>query len=503
MNGVEIAILAGARKLEDILGAWAEGAIPDLMVSGLAVDSRLVNPGDLFLAARGVAGHGLEYAADAVERGAVAIAWEPTPNLEELGNMKLPLIRVPTLNEKLGEIASQFYGNPTAQLHVIGVTGTNGKTSVAHFLAQAISSGSEPCGLIGTLGLGIYGRTRRSTNTTPGALDNQKVFAEIAGAGAHYGVLEVSSHALHQSRTKGVKFATAVFTNLSHDHLDYHGSMDKYSAAKKILFDRPELQHRIINVDDEVGRAWVAEYKGRPGLFTYSVAEGNPHSAGVWAEGMISGPMGIRFKLHTPWGSAQLEARVLGSFNVQNLLAAASVLGANGWAVDEIASRLCEVSPVPGRMEAFRVAGRAGVVVDYAHTPDALEQALITLRSHVSGKLICVFGCGGDRDIDKRPVMGAVAEKYADLAIITDDNPRYEQPAKIAQDIQYGLKAADRVPVIHDRAEAIRSALEFAEAKDCVLVAGKGHEEYQLIGGERFRFSDRQQVQRLLVGEPE
>lgn len=485
--------------LSELLSPWVDQPVPNVLISGIAVDSRLVRPGDLFLAVRGVQGHGLEHAAEAVERGAAAIAWEPEPTLTEFPNHKLPMVAVPRLSVKLGEIAGRYYGDPSESLAVVGITGTNGKTSVAHFIAQSISSESGSCGLIGTLGLGIYGRTRRSSNTTPGALDNQKVLAEILGAGARSAVMEVSSHALHQSRTAGIRFTTAVFTNLSHDHLDYHGTMAGYAAAKKMLFDTPGLANRVINVDDPVGREWALAYQHQPGLITYSADSHNQPSAHVQAESVTTGPRGVAFLLRTPWGSAQIEADVLGRFNVENLLAAAACLGTLGWPVEQIAARLSEVRPVPGRMEAFRAPGKATVVVDYAHTPDALDQALSTLRSHVSGKLICVFGCGGDRDVEKRPVMGAVVERLSDLAIITDDNPRNEPPARIAREIQYGLKSAERMPIIHDRAEAIRSALELAGPDDCVLVAGKGHEDYQVIGGERFHFSDREHVQQLLA----
>lgn len=486
--------------LRDIFSDWSTGLLPEIVVTGLSVDSRLVNPGDLFLATQGVAGHGLEHVAEAVERGAVAIAWESALNLQSPPIVSVPLIEIPRLGSLIGDIASCFYGNPSEQLQVIGITGTNGKTSVAQFIAQAVSSDERPCGLIGTLGVGVFGRTRRSSNTTPGALDNQRILAEIRAANADYAVMEVSSHALDQGRINGVNFSTAVFTNLSHDHLDYHGSMESYAAAKKKLFVRSSLKHLVLNIDDEIGRAWAQEFADHSGLLTCSVAVGNPYGADLCVDAIEVHSEGVGFRLLTPWGKAKIQTKVLGGFNVENLLAAGAVLGAHGFDLEMIERSLSETTPVPGRMEMFRAPGQPTIVVDYAHTPDALEQALMTLRHHISGKLICVFGCGGDRDVDKRPVMGAVAERYADLAIITDDNPRHEQPANIAQDIQLGLKNAERMPVIHDRSEAIRAAFELAQAEDCVLVAGKGHEDYQIIGDERFSFSDRGQVQTLLAG---
>ncbi len=484
--------------LERLLSGFVSAAGAPLAVTGVCMDSRLVQAGDLFLACQGVDHHGLKFLNEAIARGASAVAWEPAPQVSPANTLGIPTFAVPDLRARAGEIAARFYGDPSATLSVVGVTGTNGKTSVSHYVAQSFSEGGQSCGLMGTVGSGVYGRTRRSSQTTPGPVDIQRCLAEICDAGAQRAVMEVSSHALDQGRVNGVRFNTAVFTNLSHDHLDYHGSMARYAQAKRRLFDIEGLRKAVINSDDETGRLWLRELSGRLETLAYSVLPGNPYRAAVWADNVVETRAGLRFDLHTPWGQSAIDSRLIGSFNVENLLATAAVLGLFDFSLEQIRNALQRIKPVPGRMEAFGGGRQPLVVVDYAHTPDALGKALTALRNHTQGKLICVFGCGGDRDAHKRPAMGAMVEQRADLGIITDDNPRSERPTDIVADIRSGLTLPEAMPVLHDRLAAIQAALQLAGGQDCVLIAGKGHEDYQVIGTERYHFSDREAVRRLL-----
>ena len=464
-----------------------QGGDPE--ITGVTMDSRSVRPGYLFLACKGLSSHGMSFAAEAIERGAAAIAWEPDGF--EAATLPLPAIRVEKLGQRAGEIAAKFYGYPSEQLDVIGITGTNGKTSVAHYLAQSLDRPEAPAAIIGTLGVGLFGQAKASAHTTPDVVSNHRLLAEFLGRGAASVAMEVSSHALDQGRVNALHFTTAVFTNLSHDHLDYHGSLDAYAAVKRKLFFWPGLEAAVINADDEVGVGLLQQLPSTVRGIAYSLSRPVAGCSSVWASNIEANAIGMAFDLHTPWGGARVQSQLVAEFNVANLLATAAVLLLRGETFTAVVERLQQVRPVTGRMETFGGGGRPRIIIDYAHTPDALKQSLQAARAHAGDRVICVFGCGGDRDTAKRPEMGRVAESLADIAVLTNDNPRSERPEQIIADIRSGLSTADRFPVVLDRKEAIEAALASANAEDVVLIAGKGHEDYQIIGKQRFRFSDR------------
>jgi len=485
-------------------GLCIDGAVADVEILGLATDSRSVRPGDLFLAGQGLRVHGLVHVEQALQRGALAVAWEPVadPHISSIAaSLVLPAVAVAGLAQKTGVIADRFYAHPSRELHVIGVTGTDGKTSVSHFIAQALSTEQQSCGLLGTLGYGVYGALQTPTHTTPDALRLHAEFAELRDQGVKNVAMEVSSHALHQQRTAGVSFDTAVLTHLSRDHLDYHGSVEAYAEAKRRLFNSPGLSCAVVNVADDFGRQLAADLKhrlqviawqGRPG----DVARGYPD----WIElkSVRALEKGIALELESSWGAATFETALLGGFNAENLLAALGALLASGLSLRTAVERLARVKTVAGRMELFTRTGAPRVVVDYAHTPHALETALQALRPHCRGELICVFGAGGDRDRGKRPQMGALAERFADRVVLTSDNPRSENPDSILDQIAQGFEQPQRAVRISDRGAAIASAIREAAADDLVLVAGKGHENYQQTASQRLAFSDRARVQEVL-----
>lgn len=470
---------------------WA--ALP---VAGLALDSRRLRPGEVFLACRGSREHGLAHARQALDRGAAAIVWEPGPGLAPPAGTGVPAVAVPRLGERVGIIADRYYGQPSRAMTVIGVTGTDGKTSVSQFLAQALDQERARCGVIGTLGYGLWGELQAGGHTTPDPVTLQGELARMREQGARWLSMEVSSHALAQGRVSGVAFDQAIFTNLSRDHLDYHGSLEAYGAAKRRLFEWPGLEYAILNLDDPYGRALSRSLQG-PRVLGFGLAGPGAYAVeAVTASGIELRPRGLRCRVHTPWGEGELEAPLLGRFNLQNLLAVLAALLALGVELQESLLRLRGLRTVPGRMEAWGGDGRPLAVVDYAHTPAALRQALEALRGHCTGRLWCVFGCGGERDRGKRPLMARAAEQGADAVIVTDDNPRGEDPQAIVQEILAGFVRPERVTVERDRARAIGLALEAAGPGDAVLIAGKGHETYQQLGAERLPFSDRAEVAR-------
>jgi UDP-N-acetylmuramoyl-L-alanyl-D-glutamate--2,6-diaminopimelate ligase len=475
-------------------------------ITGLATDSRAVRPGDLFLAVRGLRTHGLLHAPEALQRGAVAVAWEASadPALRRLvASLAVPLVEVAGLGERLGPIADRYYGHPSARMHVIGVTGTDGKTSVTHFIAQALATRAEGCGLLGTLGYGVYGALDSASHTTPDALRLQAEFAALRERGVTRAVMEVSSHALHQHRTDGVAFHTAVLTHLSRDHLDYHGSVEAYAEAKRRLFLTPGLGCAVLNVGDGFGARLAHELSGRIPVIAYHAGTGGSareHRQWIELRGLEALEAGLHLTLDSSWGEAELRAPLLGGFNADNVLAALGALLAAGQSMQGAVQRLSQVKTVAGRMELFSLPGLPRVVVDYAHTPHALESALLALRPHCAGELWCVFGAGGERDPGKRPLMGEAAERSADHVILTSDNPRGESAQSIVDEISAGFVEPARAQTILDRAAAIETAVRGAAPGDLVLVAGKGHEDYQQIGSERRSFSDRAQVQSILRG---
>ncbi len=491
-------------QLAELLEGFAEPkaleVVKGLGVTDLSIDSQRVAPGSLFMACRGQVSHGLDFMDDAIARGAVAIVWASDSNRQPQASV--PLIEVANLSCKLGDIAARFFADPSSAMNVTSVTGTNGKTSVAHFIAQALDRPDARCGLMGTLGAGFYGSMQATANTTPNAVDLQRSMAEFRNAGAKSMVMEASSHGLEQGRVNGVNVDTAVFTNLSRDHLDYHGDMESYAACKKKLFAFAGLKAAVINTDDAAGSALMDSLPAALRKVAFSLQGPTSGIETLYVRNIEKLPGGLRFLVESPWGEGVVDTVLLGAFNVQNLLASLAVLLLGGMPMDEAVARLSAVTAVPGRMERFGGGDHPVVVVDYAHTPDAIEKALLALRTHTSGKLVCVFGCGGNRDAGKRPQMGKVVERHTDFAIITDDNPRAEDPTTIVHQIRAGLQRPRKMPIIHDRLSAIETALDIAEPGDCVLVAGKGHEEFQIIQDERIAFSDRQVIRDRLAVEP-
>jgi UDP-N-acetylmuramoyl-L-alanyl-D-glutamate--2,6-diaminopimelate ligase len=491
--------------LSDLLkGVAAVSGRDDRTVNGVALDSRQVRPGYLFMACRGATQRGHDFIPAAVAQGACAIVYEiaegEAPTLPaRSGNV--PLVAVADLAHRAGLMAERFYGHPSRDLFVVGITGTNGKTSCSQFLAHALNRDDSPCGVIGTLGNGLVGRLAAGTHTTPDAVTLHRLVADLRSVGARSVAMEVSSHALDQGRVAGVTFSAAVFTNLSRDHLDYHGDMAAYAAAKQRLFHAPDLRYAAVNGDDAFGREILANLRPEVAAASFGltgpVAGNFPHVQGTILK---LGREGLTMSVRSPWGEGTLHSPLLGRFNGSNLLAVLAVLLVTGMPLSEALQRLGSVRPVAGRMECFGGDGRRPlVVVDYAHTPDALEQVLSALREHCRGQLWCVFGCGGDRDRGKRPLMGAAATRLADRVIITDDNPRSEDPAQIAADILAGITAKGTATVIHNRRDAIAKSIRHAGADDIVLVAGKGHETTQQIGAHKYPFRDQEEVRRLLA----
>ncbi|QWF19871.1 UDP-N-acetylmuramoyl-L-alanyl-D-glutamate--2,6-diaminopimelate ligase [Lysobacter capsici] len=471
-----------ADLLPDIAG------IPgDLRISGLVMDSRAVRPGDAFVAIAGFGAHGLKFIEQARAQGAVAILFEP-PAPDDLP-APADAIAVPRLRSRLGEMGDAFHGRASEAMTVVGVTGTNGKTSTVQLIAQAWTLRGIRCGSVGTLGAGLYGAVVPNGFTTPLVLPLHELLADMRDAGATAVAMEVSSHALDQGRVAGVHFDVGVFTNLTRDHLDYHGDMASYGAAKARLFDWPGLQAAAINLDDEFGRELIAQLP--KGVRAIGLSSRGRDGASLRAEAMSFDSRGIGFDLVVAGKSHPVASKLLGRFNVDNLLAVAGALYALDEAPAQIAQTLSQLEPIHGRMNRLGGDGVLPlVVIDYAHTPDALEQALASLRAHANARLICVFGCGGERDRGKRPQMAAIAEHGADLVIVTDDNPRGEDGDVIVADILEGLRAPQRAVVLRDRRAAIEHAIGEAGPDDIVLVAGKGHEPYQEIHGVRHAFDD-------------
>jgi UDP-N-acetylmuramoyl-L-alanyl-D-glutamate--2,6-diaminopimelate ligase len=491
----------GLAGLLDGIAAVAAG--DNVHVTGLSQEAQAVAPGDLFLATRGRRTHGLRYLDEALARGAVAVVWEPDGDRAPAPMRGIPLIGVADLNHWIGVIADRFFGHPSRALTVIGVTGTDGKTSVSHYLAQALDEPRNSCGLLGTLGYGLYDRLNPAIHTTPDAIRLHAELASLRAQGAKAAVMEVSSHALDQHRVDAVAMDIAILTNLSRDHLDYHGDVDTYKKAKRRLFEMPGLRYAVVNTDDAFGRALTESLDPAVNTLGYGLdASALPPARMIRAGQIESTPQGLRFEVHTPSGAGVIEARLLGRFNVANLLAALAALLALGMPLALALARLAHTRGALGRMEPHGGGDQPLVVVDYAHTPAALQQVLIALKEHCRGRLRCVFGCGGDRDRGKRPLMAQVAERHADEAIVTDDNPRTEPPAAIIADVLQGFTNPATVRVIHDRAAAIEYALARSRAGDVVLVAGKGHEQVQITGAEARPFSDSQHVAELLGERP-
>ena len=460
-------------------------AASSALIRELTLDSRKVRPGDLFLAVPGTQQDGRVHIADAIARGAAAVAYEAEGALPMTAH-SAELVALKGLAGQLSAIAGRFYGEPSRGLHLIGITGTNGKTSVSQLLAQALDLLGERCGIVGTLGNGFYNALALGRHTTPDPIGVQATLADMKNAGARAVAMEVSSHGLHQGRVAALAFDVAVFTNLSRDHLDYHGSMDAYGEAKAALFAWSGLRCRVLNLDDAFGRE-LAEAEHPSRLIGYSLE--NP-AAYLYCRDIRFDEQGVRATLVTPRGEGHLRSSLLGRFNLSNLLAVVGALLGMDYALDEILKLLPQLQGPVGRMQRLGGVKQPLLVVDYAHTPDALEKVLEALRPHVKGRLLCLFGCGGDRDRGKRPLMAAVVERLADGVLVTDDNPRSESPEQIFNDIRAGFANPEAVQFVHGRGQAIAQLVAAASADDVLVLAGKGHEDYQEINGERQPFSD-------------
>ena len=457
-----------------------------VLIRELTLDSRKLLPGDLFLAIPGALHDAREHIADAIARGASAVVYEADGAPFVLANPSVALIPLNGLAAQLSAIAGRFYGEPSRGMQLVGVTGTNGKTSVTQLVAQALDRLGAPCGIVGTLGCGFHGALQAGRHTTPDALAVQAMLADLKQAGARAVAMEVSSHGLDQGRVAALDFDVAVFTNLTRDHLDYHGSMDAYAEVKSRLFAWPQLKYRVINLDDAFGRE-LAQQRLPSRLIGYSLEDS---TADLYCLDARYSDKGIEARIVTPQGDGWLRSPLLGRFNLSNLLAAMGALIALGYPQDEILAVMPHLQGPEGRMQRLGGDTQPLVVVDYAHTPDALEQVLAALRPGVSGELLCLFGCGGDRDRGKRALMAEVAERLADRVLVTDDNPRSEDPAQIFSDIQAGFAQPNNVTFQHGRDQAIAALIAGAKAGDVLVLAGKGHEDYQEINGQRLPFSD-------------
>ena len=482
--------------------------LPDVEVRGLALDSRQVEPGYVFVAMEGHFEHGLAYAEAAIARGAIAVLCDAQYDQycqQILAKISTRTVCVPIkyLPIKLSQLANAFYDYPSEKLFVSGVTGTDGKTTVSHFIAQSMQSTESAAALIGTLGNGLINQLDRSTQTTPDLLSLQRMLAEYVDAGASSVSMEVSSHGLDQNRVDGISFDVAILTNFSRDHLDYHGDLESYKQAKKKLFTGHASKALVLNADDGLGQALYQQLAGEKPVWLYGMNKDrvNVSELYAYATQLETHRDGMKFMLHSSQGSAEITTGLIGDFNVYNMLACFCVLLQSGLNFNLAVKRIEKLNTVPGRMEMIAQAGKPVVVIDYAHTPEALSQVLKNIRKHTNGKVICVFGCGGDRDAGKRPIMAQVAEHNADLVILTSDNPRNEDPAQIIDEVQLGISDQLKLIVEADRARAIEQAINMASADDLVLIAGKGHEDYQIIGNKKIPFSDRAQAMKSLGDE--
>lgn len=495
------------------LNKLLQGIVPiasddDRVIMGLTQDSRTVKEGYLFFARHGTQAEGKNYIHAAIQNGAVAILSEvetgTTPSVNHYKNdeKSVPIYSIPDLDKNLGLIAARFFDEPAKAVKMIGITGTNGKTSCSHFIAACLNKAGYKSGVIGTLGHGVPGHLQNANNTTPNQIELQQLLATMVAENVKYIAMEVSSHGLVQNRVSGIPFEIGIFTNITRDHLDYHGSMENYAAAKRLLFLQPGLHYAVINADDAYGQRLIDEFQQRMPVYAYSTTDHvlNPAIQQIRAHQVKLDISGIAATIHTPWGDGVLHSRLLGRFNLSNLLAVLTTLCILGIHLEAAIDYISQLNGIPGRMELFGGGEQPLVVVDYAHTPDALMQSLTALKEYAIGDIWCVFGCGGDRDRGKRPQMGAIVEQYADHMVVTDDNPRHEDRKAIVADILAGMQRPKLAVIEHDRQRAIAHAISCAHQGDIVLVAGKGHESYQQIGAEMHPFNDALTVQMILAG---
>jgi UDP-N-acetylmuramoyl-L-alanyl-D-glutamate--2,6-diaminopimelate ligase len=476
-----------------------DGATLDVEVKGLTTNSHSSSPGDLFIGMPGTRVDGGEFWPGAIASGAVAALISPAAarkTEEQRGEHCIVVATDPIAAS--AQLAAAFYGYPAQQMKTIGVTGTNGKTTTTHLIEFLLDRAQLPTALLGTLYARWPGYQQVAAHTTPFAVELQKQLAEAYSAGSKMAVMEVSSHALAQGRVRECRFEVAVFTNLTQDHLDYHRDMEDYFAAKALLFNNDYLQGQaIINLEDPYGQKLIAQLNSSQ-VWSYSV---NNSQADLFCSNLNYTPTGVSGKLHTPVGEMNFSSPLVGQYNLANLLAAVGTVLHLGLDLPESVEALAEFPGVPGRMEQVKISLHQdiSVIVDYAHTPDSLENLLKAARPFIPGEMICVFGCGGDRDRTKRPKMGEIAARLADRVVVTSDNPRTEDPEKILQDILTGIPETVEPQVIGDRSTAIRTAIVNAKPGDGVLIAGKGHEDYQILGTEKIHFDDREQAREALA----
>lgn len=471
-------------------------------ITQLVLDSRHIQPGDAFVAIKGAHTDGRTYIHQALSKGATAILLEAEEGSSPICfEQAVPIIPINKLAQQLGVIASKFYGFPAKQMAIYGVTGTNGKTSCTHYIAQSLNMLSQSCGIIGTLGSGFLGNLNYSGLTTPDAIHLQKLLRDLYLQGAQAVAMEVSSHSIHQSRISGIDFDIAVFTNLTQDHLDYHRTMAAYASVKYSFLASLAAQKVILNIDDPYGKQWLPYLMAQKETYAYSIEKPNTPSAVplIYTEQVSLSLDGIYAELYSPWGNSPIYLPLIGQFNLSNALAAFTTLCVIGIPFTKAINCFRALKPVAGRMQTFGGKDKPLLVVDYAHTPDALEKVLQSLRLHTPGQLICVFGCGGERDPSKRKQMARIAETWADKIFVTNDNPRHEDPKAIAQEILKGFAYPDQVQVTLDRSQAIENSIQWASTGDCVLIAGKGAEQYQQIGEEKIPFDDASKVANCLA----
>ncbi|HGF4936286.1 TPA: UDP-N-acetylmuramoyl-L-alanyl-D-glutamate--2,6-diaminopimelate ligase [Vibrio parahaemolyticus] len=486
-----------AISMDALLFPWVDcPSLASVLVSELELDSRKVQPGTTFVALVGHVVDGRKFIASAIEKGANAVIAQAC-DVKAHGTIDIiddiPVVYLDALDKCLSEIAGQLYTYPDMKL--IGVTGTNGKTTITQLIAQWIGLVGSKAAVMGTTGNGFLDDLKEAANTTGNAVEIQHTLASLAEQQAQYTALEVSSHGLIQGRVKSLSFAAGVFTNLSRDHLDYHGTMEEYANAKLTLFTQHQCDQAIINVDDEVGAAWAKQLTN---AIAVSLAPTTEFKHALWASQVAYAESGITIRFDGQFGEGTLHAPLIGEFNAANLMLAFATLLSLGFDKSDLLATAAQLQPVLGRMELFQAENRAKVVVDYAHTPDALEKALQALRVHCDGQLWAIFGCGGDRDAGKRPMMAEIAERLGDKVVLTDDNPRSEDPVFIVKDMLAGLSKPAEAIVQHDRFKALSYALENAASQDIILLAGKGHEDYQIRNGETIHYSDRESAMQLL-----
>jgi len=494
-------------KLRELLAVESGLQLPnhpalDAEVKGLTTNSHACQPGDLFIGMPGTRVDGGEFWQSAIASGAVAALVSPQAAQKKAGGVgggNPCLITATNMVQACAQVAAAFYGYPAQQLKLVGVTGTNGKTTTTHLIEFFLTQAQRSTALMGTLYTRWAGFEQTAIHTTPFAVELQAQLAAAVKAGCELAVMEVSSHALAQGRVMGCPFEVAVFTNLTQDHLDFHRDMEDYFAAKAMLFSPDYLRGRaVINADDPYGQRLIARLKPEQ-LWRYSV--NNATAADLWMSNLSYEPTGVSGILHTPEGEVAFRSPLVGQYNLANLLAAVGAVLHLGIDLQLIAELLPQFPGVPGRMERVQLGSKQdiSVIVDYAHTPDSLENLLLAARPFIPGKMICVFGCGGDRDRTKRPKMGKIAAQLADVVFVTSDNPRTEDPERILQDILAGIPKTVEPVVISDRATAIHTAIQQAQPGDGVLIAGKGHEDYQILGTEKIHFDDREQAREALM----